>query len=171
MKKTEKKISKINTDLAETADDKKHLQPDEAILDLPEVKDIPGQEHIQVPRMEAFVDTTISSDDEEGAGIWDEDETGYSQDSNVSKEEKQALQDAAQKIPGATDEENLEMAQLDQRDDDGELLNERTDISGRDLDVPGSGEDDANEEIGEEDEENNTYSLDSEDEDNSLSKQ
>ena len=60
---------------------------------------------------------------------------------------------------------------LDQRDEDGELLNEKTDLSGKDLDVPGSEEDDANEEIGEEDEENNPYSLDSEDEDNSISKQ
>ena len=32
-------------------------------------------------------------------------------------------------------------------------------MSGNDLDVPGSEDDDANEEIGEEDEENNSYSL------------
>ena len=38
-------------------------------------------------------------------------------------------------------------------------LMKRSDRSGDDLDVPGSEEDDANEEIGEEDEENNSYSL------------
>jgi len=44
-------------------------------------------------------------------------------------------------------------------DDDGEMLNEGSDRSGRDLDVPGSEDDDADEKIGEEDEENNSYSL------------
>jgi hypothetical protein len=39
------------------------------------------------------------------------------------------------------------------------MLNETSDRSGSDLDIPGSEEDDANEKIGEEDEENNSYSL------------
>lgn len=38
-------------------------------------------------------------------------------------------------------------------------LRENLDVTGDDLDVPGSEEDDADEEIGEEDEENNYYSL------------
>lgn len=168
------KITKKNIDLPETTDDKKHLAPDEATLDLPEVKDIPGQEHIHVPQFGEFADTTISSDDEEGVGVLDnvnEDENEDPFYSNVSKEEKKALQDAAEKTPDVEDEKKLEQAMLDQRDEDGELLNEKTDFSGKDLDVPGSEEDDADEEIGEEDEENNPYSLDSEDEDNSISKQ
>jgi hypothetical protein len=174
MKSTKNKSGKKNIDLPETTDDKKHLAPDEATLDLPEVKDIPGQEHIHVPQFGEFADTTISSDDEEGVGVLDnvnEDENEDPYYSNVTKEEKKALQDAAEKTPDVLDEKNLEHAMLDQRDEDGELLNERTDLSGKDLDVPGSEEDDANEEIGEEDEENNPYSLDSEDEDNSISKQ
>jgi hypothetical protein len=173
MKNIEKKIAKKNIDLAESKDDKKHLQPDEGILDLPEVKDIPGQEHIHVPRMKEFMDTTISSDDEEGVGILDdnEDETEDSYSADVSKEEKKGLKDAAEKTTGVADEEALEQALLDQRDEDGELLNEKTDRSGKDLDVPGSEEDDANEKIGEEDEENNSYSLDGEHEDDSISKQ
>ena len=168
MKITKKKPGKKNIDLPETTDDKKHLAPDEATLDLPEVKDIPGQEHIHVPQFGEFADTTISSDDEEGVGVLDnlnEDENEDPFYSNVSKEEKKILQDAAEKTPDVEDEKNLEQAMLDQRDEEGELLNERTDLSGKDLDVPGSEEDDANEEIGEEDEENNSYSLDSEDED------
>ncbi|MEI9809002.1 MAG: hypothetical protein WDO16_14715 [Bacteroidota bacterium] len=158
-------------DLPETKDDKKHLQPDKGTLDLPDVKDIPGQEHVHVPPLGELADTTISSDDEEGKGLFDEDELDESTDSNVSKEEKKALKDAAETTPGITDEENLKDAQLDQRDDEGELLNERTNISGSDLDIPGSEDDDADEDIGEEDEENNSYSLDGEDEDDSVSKQ
>jgi hypothetical protein len=173
MKNTEKKIAQKNIDLPESKDDKKHLLPDEGILDLPEVKDIPGQEHIRVPKMKEFMDTTISSDDEEGVGILDddEDEIEDSESADVSKEEKKLLKDAAEKTPGVTDEKALEQALLDQRDEDGDLLNEKTDRSGKDLDIPGSEDDDANEEIGEEDEENNSYSLDSEDEDESISKQ
>lgn len=50
---------------------------------------------------------------------------------------------------------------LDNTDEDGDPLNEESgDLStmGADLDVPGSEQDDANEAIGEEDEENNYYS-------------
>jgi hypothetical protein len=58
-----------------------------------------------------------------------------------------------------TDDQNQVRATLDNVDEDGEPLNEVVNTSGSDLDVPGSEEDDANEEIGEEDEENNSYSL------------
>jgi len=170
MKATKQKISKTNADLAETADDKKHLQPDEANLDLPDVKDIPGQEHIHVPDMKEYADTTISSADEEGVGVLDsEDETVVTGESNVTKQERQVLTDAANKNPDVKDEDNLARAQLDDTDEEGEVLNEKVNVSGSDLDVPGSEDDDADEEIGEEDEENNSYSLDSEDEDESIS--
>ena len=170
MKTTKQKISKPNADLAETADDKKHLQPDEGSLDLPEVKDIPGQEHIHVPNLKEYADTTISSDDEEGVGVLDnDDESVVTGESNVTKQERQDLKDAANKNPYVKDEDNLARAQLDDMDEDGEILNEKTNVSGSELDVPGSEADDADEEIGEEDEENNDYSLDSEHEDDSIS--
>jgi len=58
---------------------------------------------------------------------------------------------------------NLVGSALDDTDNDGEPLNEDgsilRDASGSDLDVPGSSDDDADELIGEEDEENNYYSL------------
>ena len=60
------------------------------------------------------------------------------------------------------DDNDLKRAQLDDTDDDGTPLNEKSsasDQSGSDLDVPGSEDDDDNEDIGEEDEENNDYSL------------
>jgi hypothetical protein len=100
-----------------------------------------------------------------------DDDSEISAGSNVTEEEKIALQDAADKTPYVKDEENLAKAKLDNRDDDGELLNERVNVSGSDLDIPGSEDDDAQEEIGEEDEENNSFSLDGEDEDDSISRQ
>jgi hypothetical protein len=66
------------------------------------------------------------------------------------------------------DEDNLHRASMDNRDLEGDLLNEKgfgRDRSGSDLDVPGSELDDTNENIGEEDEENNDYSLGSSDND------
>ena len=44
----------------------KREQPKEIIIDMPEVKDIPGQEHVRPPKMNEMADTTASSDDEEG---------------------------------------------------------------------------------------------------------
>jgi hypothetical protein len=40
-------------------------------LDLPDVKDIPGQEHIYPPPLGELADTTISSADEEGGDLWE----------------------------------------------------------------------------------------------------
>jgi len=60
------------------------------------------------------------------------------------------------------DDPDSEDDTLDARDDDGTLLNEARGTygdTGADLDVPGSEEDDADEDRGEEDEENNYYSL------------
>lgn len=60
------------------------------------------------------------------------------------------------------DDPDEEMPILDTTDDDGDPLNEPMpayNSAGADLDVPGSELDDGNENIGEEDEENNYYSL------------
>ncbi|MBC7886888.1 MAG: hypothetical protein H7Z13_03305 [Ferruginibacter sp.] len=71
-----------------------------------------------------------------------------------------ALLDGAGINESATDEDLiLEEALLDDMDEDGDKLNEAIDLSGEDLDVPGSESDDDAENIGEEDEENNSYSL------------
>ena len=77
---------------------------------------------------------------------------------NVSPEEKELLARTENSMAG-TDDQNQVRATLDNVDEDGEPLNEVVNTYGSDLDVPGSEEDDANEEIGEEDEENNSYSL------------
>jgi hypothetical protein len=53
------------TDLPDSPRDQERLQPDEAVIDLPDVTDIPGQENITVPPLGELGDTTASSDDEE----------------------------------------------------------------------------------------------------------
>ena len=160
-----------SADLPDSEKDKKHLKSEEFKIDMPDAKDIPGQEHIHVPPLGELADTTISSADEEGEGILDnpdeQDEVFNQRNTNVTKDERKALDDAAKKI-NSPDQKNLDSAELDQYDEDGELLNEKTDLSGKDLDVPGSELDDDNEDIGEEDEENNSYSLDEENEDNDI---
>ncbi|HWB26877.1 MAG TPA: hypothetical protein VG738_15445 [Chitinophagaceae bacterium] len=140
-------------DLKDSPEDAKKLASETATLNLPDVFDIPGQEHIHVPRMAELSDTTISSSDEEGDTLFNEKD-----DSDVSDEEKELLERTDESMSTPEDEDVFN-AELDKRDDDGELLNESIDTTGEDLDVPGSGEDDADEEIGEEDEENNNYSL------------
>src|SRR5688500_11834721 len=163
--------SKKKTDLPDSEKDKKHLKSEDFEIDLPDVKDIPGQENIHVPLPGEFADTTISSTDEEGAGILnnpdDSDDVSNQLNANVTKDERKVLDDAARKI-NSTEQKNLESAELDKYDEDGELLNEKTELSGKDLDVPGSELDDNNEEIGEEDEENNPYSVDEENEDKDI---
>ena len=67
------------------------------------------------------------------------------------------------------DDADLEEAKLDMTDEEGDLLNEISSTyseAGAGLDVPGSEADDNNEAIGEEDEENNYYSLGGDNHDN-----
>lgn len=81
-------------------------------------------------------------------------------DSTISQSERDML-DKTLDADMTSDDLVLERAALDNRDEDGDLLNEQSsadDISGEDLDIPGSEADDADELIGEEDEENNGYS-------------
>jgi len=193
----------LTSDIHDSEKDKAKLEPEETTIDLPDVKDIPGQENIHAPELRQMADTTISSDDEEGVGIFGEDEAEYASerlpvgeeidendliissdeepgtteepdgnpdeddaditdepsgnDADVTDDEKIALERTEQM--DTQDNENLFEAKLDDTDDDGERLNEGEDFSGDDLDVPGEEDDDADEAIGEEDEENNAYSL------------
>jgi hypothetical protein len=195
------------SDIKDSKRDEERLKQDKATLDLPDVKDIPGQENITVPNLREMADTTISSDDEEGTEILSEDDADATSErigpaeeideddfvinkdedkaeeeldeedeadksegdlvitddsvdpeSDVTEDEKIALERSSIDVD-TPDNEALYDAQPDNTDFDGEKLNEQTDFSGKDLDVPGAEDDDDNEEIGEEDEENNEYSL------------
>jgi hypothetical protein len=148
-------------DLKDSKEDEKKMEPEEASLDLPDVREIPGQEHVRPPQMGEYIDTTISSDDEEGVGVFDDEEIiDPSKDTdNVSREEQASLDDASKKVMTKY-QQALDDIKLDNRDAEGEPLNEKTNLSGSDLDVPGSELDDESEDVGAEDEENNPYSLD-----------
>jgi len=155
-------------DLRDSPRDRDELNSDETTINLPDVDDIAGQEHVRAPFLGELADNTASSADEEGEGLFP-DEEDVSQDAdprgNVSRQERDLLEKADTMSPDE-EEYRLRSASLDDRDADGELLNEASfgdDMSGKDLDVPGAEDDDTEEELGEEDEENNEYSVSSND--------
>ena len=166
MAKRNEKIKKAlkSKDITESSEDKKQLQTDQANIKIPDVSDIPGQKHVHVPKMNEMADTTISSDDEEGKGLFDNTE-GMEDNSNVTDEERERLEETSVSM-SSDDDVRLRRAELDDKDLTGEPLNEAEDVSGEDLDVPGEENDDPMEDIGEEDEENNEYSLGGDNHDN-----
>jgi len=134
----------------------------ETTIDMPEVKDIPGQENIRPPRMREMEDTTASSAGEEGEGILDdlnsdEEDDLMDDQSNVSGTERDLLRKSDR--PVTDEDEDLENMKLDSTDDE-DPLNEGSNPMdmGEDLDIPGAELDDDDEDLGEEDEENNAYS-------------
>ncbi len=151
------------SDQIDSPHDREELEKETVDVTIPDVHDIPGQEDFIPAPLGELADTTISSIDEEGGDVYEEnidEEIMESEDSNVSQTEKDDLRKSANDMPG--DDENLREAALDNTDDDGAPLNEESfkkNVTGTDLDVPGAQQDDANEKIGEEDEENNEYSI------------
>jgi hypothetical protein len=90
-------------------------------------------------------------------------------DTNVTKQEKELLEDAANST-GTEDDQQLKKARLDETDDDGEPLNEDSDdLTGEDLDVPD--DDEQVETDGDSDEENSSYSLNDDKEDDVNTRQ
>jgi hypothetical protein len=157
--------AKKSKDLPDSPDDKKEMrEPEMIFIDLPDVKDIPGQENIVPAPLGEMADETTASSDEEGDELFADDidtEIEESPGSNVSPTEKEDLQMSTDSM-STEDDINLRKAALDNTDDEGSQLNEgnfSNDVSGVDLDVPGAEDDDDDEAIGEEDEENNEYSL------------
>lgn len=161
-------------DIHDSPQDEEKMKPEVFFIDLPDVSDIPGQETIVVPVINEMQDVTISSDDEEGVGLFGDDDADEDTDlvmgneADVSAMEKTLLRRADEDMDDE-DDPRLRRADLDKTDIEGDTLNEgslATDVSGADLDVSGADADDAMEDIGEEDEENNNYSLGSDSNDN-----
>ena len=127
-------------------------------------KDFYNEEDIVSAPFAELAEVTVASAGKEDDGIFGDDIDGSTEDdlgSNVSASEKKDLEKAANEMP-TEDNINLREAALDNTDEDGTPLNEgsfNNNITGTDLDVPGADEDDEPEEIGEEDEEKNEYSL------------
>lgn len=78
--------SSVPFDLPDSPADQEKLKPEETIINLPDVSDIPGQENITVPQMGAFSDTTASSDDEEGTRIFGDDAAARTAESGDDRE-------------------------------------------------------------------------------------
>lgn len=161
-------------DIHDSPEDEAKMKSETFIIDLPDVSDIPGQENIVVPNLGEMQDTTISSDDEEGLGLFDDDDADEDTDlvmgneADVSATESALLERADEDMP-VSDDPLLREAGLDKTDAEGDELNEgslATSVSGADLDMAGTDADDPMEDIGEEDEENNAYSLGSDSNDN-----
>ena len=158
-----------NEDIHDSKIDSEKLQQDKASLDLPDTREIPGQEHIHVAPLGELADTTISSDDEEGIGVFEndtDDETiiVMGSEDDIPKEDKAALETMDNMDVSEHDDAILVRGLPDDRDAEGDELNEKINVSGSDLDTAIVDEDDADENIGEEDEENNQYSLGSDSE-------
>jgi hypothetical protein len=153
-------------DLSDSKHDQERLRPDEATIDLPDVKDIPGQEFVQVPPLGMMADTTISSADEEGEGLFEDDEEDETDivmgtEADITPGEKQTLETGDDYMPTG-DEDRLQQASLDNTDFEGEELNEGSfgrERSGADLDMGDSIDETTNDALGQGDEENQHYSL------------
>lgn len=163
--------SSIPGDLPDSEKDKKELEQEETTINLPDVKDIPGQEFVNTPRAGSLADTTAASDDEEGRQVFDAQErddfeTGTRSD--VRPAQKAAL-DHVDYMP-TPDEDNLVRARMDSKDFQGEPLNEKgfqqDERTGDDLDVPGRKDETTTTSLGQGDEENDYYSYGSASNDN-----
>ena len=144
-----------NRDLKDSERDRERLKQDKGSLDLPEVKDIPGQEHVHVPPPGEMADITVSSDDEEGIGVFEDDEEDETiivmgSEADIPDDDKTALERMDHLDVNENDDEIVVRGFPDDRDTEGDQLNERIDVSGSDLDTAVDDEDDANENIGKE---------------------
>lgn len=165
--------SSVPNDLPDSPQDREKLRGEETLLDLPDVKDIPGQEFIHVPPAGEMADTTVASADEEGAGIEGFDDAAgttaeRTTDFDVRADEREALRDTTY-MP-TRDEDNLRQARMDNVDFDGEPLNEQSfgtgqSLSGADLDTGDMADETLSDAMGQGDEENKLYSTDDTDRD------
>ena len=156
---------------------KKNTTTDKNTIDLPEVKDIPGQENVKPLRLGELADTTASSADEEGDDVLEQGDDDLDivmgNDADVSPSERATLRNLDRTIADSEDA-RIKKSALDSTDGDGAPLNESNlyqDEAGDDLDVPGSDEDDDDEAIGEEDEENNDYSISDNNDDDEVDRE
>lgn len=162
------------TDLPDNEHDEERMKVEEVVMDLPDVSDIPGQENVHIPPLRELADTTISSDDEEGVGIFGDDDADedtdpiFGNDSDVTEGEKAILAKADEDMP-TNDDTRLRRSELDQSDFEGDQLNEgslATDVSGDDLDTNIAYTQQGTDAMGQGDEENSNYSLGSDSNDN-----
>jgi hypothetical protein len=158
------RYSSVPGDLPDSARDRQELNTEETSINLPDVKDIPGQEFVHTPPMGSLGDTTPASDDEEGRNVFDregEDIRDSGDRSDVSRSERIALRDVDY-MP-THDEDRLNEANMDNVDFQNAPLNEKgfgqEERTGDDLDMPISGDETTRTALGQGDEENQYFSL------------
>src|SRR3954463_2775843 len=101
--------SLLGEDIHDSPEDQEKMKNETVIIDLPDVSDIPGQENIVVPIIGEMADTTISSDDEEGVGIFGDDEGDEDTDlvmgneADVTATERTLLRRADEDMPDEDD--------------------------------------------------------------------
>lgn len=163
--------SSVPGDLPDSPADKEKLEPEETTIDLPDVKDIPGQEFVNAPALGEMADTTISSADEEGERVFDRDDSrNFTQGTefDVRPDEREALRDTTY-MP-TRDEDNLRQARMDNVDFQGDPLNEESfgegqSLSGAGLDTGDMPDETRSDAMGQGDEENKVYSVEDTDRD------
>jgi hypothetical protein len=162
-------------DMQDSRSDLERLKQDASFIILPEVSDIPGQENItNAGPLADMSDITASSDDEEGiieaTNTLEEDEDleiVMGTEADVTDEDL-ILLGAKDQDMDLGDDEVIDIGGLDDTDFDGETLNEgptQVFSTGDDLDVPGAENNDGSEDASQGDEENDYYSLESDDND------
>jgi hypothetical protein len=123
----------LRGDISDSPEDQEKLKGDQAILELPELNDIPGAGHPQINPLFTPGNNTVSSADEEGDELLDENDV--SPDTNVTALEKKLLSDT---FESSYDKDlPIQSLSLDDRDEDGELLEQsgqENDLFGKDLD-------------------------------------
>ena len=164
-------------DMNDSQSDMERLKQDTSFVVLPDVSDIPGQEHItSAGPMGEMSDVTASSDDEEGISKGkdlladDEDvEIVMGTEADVTKDDLILLGEKDQDMDGG-DDELIDAEGLEDTDFEGDELNEAPSSAfstGDDLDMPAAdGSDPEADAMGQGDEENDYYSLGSDDNDN-----
>ena len=123
----------LHGDISDSPEDQEKLKGDQAVLELPELKDIPGAGQPEINPLFKPGDTTASSTDEEGDELLDENDV--SPDTNVTALEKKLLSEPFE--PSYDRDLPIQSLSLDDRDEDGELLEETgqdNDLFGKDLD-------------------------------------
>jgi hypothetical protein len=132
----------LHDDIQDSPEDQEKLKPDQATLDLPELKDIPGASRLAKNASLLPGDTTISSADEEADDLLDDndddemaEENNLGDESLVSRGEKKLLRDSLD--PSYDTDLPVHSISLDRKDNEGALLNESgmdRDLFGEDLD-------------------------------------
>jgi hypothetical protein len=123
----------LHEDITDSPQDRGKLNGDLAILDLPEIKDIPGASRSKKTGTWTADNETFSSADEEGDELLEEQKNPV--DTDISPLEKELLNDAFD--PSYDIDLPIQSLALDDRDNEGDLLEEagqNKDLFGKDLD-------------------------------------